>query len=402
VTARPRFLLDTESLLRAVRTDGPSRELLQAGMIRDLALCTSTTILDELDDVLARPKFGIAAQDRSTIRRMVLAAADEIAVFTEAEAGSYVPGDPGDDHVVEAALRTKADAVVSQDRALHQAPLPAPGLQVISAEVACLRLRDGRPYGTLTLMTAAQEQEQREQLSKLAGPGRTARLGADTVFRERTEDLPFEQVDEGVRATVLDPVATAELAAEVVRNCGSGMALDTRHGTNFDRIAGIRHDAPGRGGLVPLDVIWHSADRAQLEAITNPDLPTSADYGFRDEPRHRFVLAGGIVVVLDGPGPDKEPDNRWLCLVDEPLASMPASRTRFRNLTESARYDFVRVTSLDPAGFSTSLDIWLAGGASGLLMPSAPSPYAIDLAFEICDGIADAHGLPTPRRQRSN
>jgi predicted nucleic acid-binding protein len=400
MTARPRFLLDTEGLLHAVRSDGPSRELLQAGMLRDLALCTSTTILDELDDVLARPRFGIAAQDRSRIRQMVLAAADEIAIFSEAEAGSYVPGDPGDDHVVEAALRTGADAVVSQDRELQRAPLP--GLGVISAEVACQRLRDGRPYGTLTLMTAAQEQEQREQLSKLAGPGRRERLGADTVFRELTEDLLYEQVDEAILAAVLDPTATARLAEEVVRRCGSGMALDTRPGSSFDYVAGTRHDAPGRGGLIPMDVIWYSSDRAQLEAITDPDLPTSADYGFLDEHRHRFVLAGGIVVVLGGPGPDGEPDNRWLCLVDEPLASLPPSSTRLRTLTELERQNTVMVRSLDPAGFSTSLKVWLAGGPSGLLLPSAPPPYAIDVAFRICDAIAHAHQLPTPGRLDRN
>ncbi len=396
MTARPRFLLDTESLVRAVRSDGPSRELLQAGMIRDLALCTSTTILDELDDVLARPRFGISTQDRATIRRMVLVAADEIAIFTEEEAGSYVPGDPGDDHVVEAALRTRADAVVSQDRALRQAPLP--DLQVITAEIACQRLRDGQPYGTVALMTAVEEEQQREHLSKLAHPGRSYRFGADIVFREFTADLPYERVSEDVVAAVLDPVATAEVAAAAVRRCGSGMALETRHGTSFDYIAGIRHDAPGRGGLVPMDVIWYSSDRAQFEAVTHPGLPTSADWGFRDEPRHRFVLAGGIVAVIDGPGPDGEPDSRWLCLVDEPLASVPPSRTRLRDLREFARYHTARVISLDPAGFSTSLDLWLAGGPSGLLMPLARSPYAIDRAFELCDAIAVSHRLPTPRR----
>jgi len=400
VTARPRFLLDTETLLRAVRSDGPSRELLQAGMLRDLALCTSTTVLDELDEVLARPRLGIAAQDRSTIRQMVLAAADEIAIFTEAEAGSYVPGDPGDDHVVEAALRTRADAVVSQDRVLQQTPLP--GLRVIAPEVACHQLRDGRPYGTLTLMTVDEQRAEHEQLCKLAGPGRGPRPGADMIFRELTEDLPYEPVAEGVLAAVLDPTATAELAADAVRRCGAGLLLDTRHGTSFDYVAGIRHDAPGRGGLIPIDVIWYSSDRAQLEAIANPDLPTSADYGFRDEPRHRFVLAGGIVVVIGGPGPDGEPDSRWLCLVDEPLTSVPPSSTRYRNLTEFERYTTVRVTALDPAGFSTSLDIWLAGGPSGLLLPLAPSPYAIDAAFEICDEIAHAHHLPTPRHLDRN
>lgn len=396
MTARPRFLLDTEILLRAVRSDGPSRELLQSGMIRDLTLCTSTTILDELDEVLARPRFGIAAQDRFRIRRMVLAAADEIAIFDEEEAGSYVPGDPGDDHVVEAALRTTAEAVVSQDRALRRAALP--GLRVISPEAACQQLRDGRPYGAMTLMTMADQRGQHEQLCKLAGPGRGPRPGADRIFRGLTEDLPYESAGKDILAAVLDPATTAELAADVVSRCGVGMLLDTRHGTSFDHVAGIRHDAPGRAGLVPMDVIWYSSDRAQLEAIANPDLPTITDYGFLDEPRHRFVLAGGIVVVVGVAGPDGEPDSRWLCLVDEPLASVPASGNAFRRLMELEPYEVMRITALDPAGFSTSLDVWPHGGPSGLLLPSAPSPSAVDAAFRICDEIAAEHHLPAPTR----
>src|SRR6266498_942834 len=149
------------------------------------------------------------------------------------------------------------------------------------------------------------------------------------------------------------------------------MLFDTRHGTSFDYVAGIRHDAPGRGGLVPLDVIWYSSDRVQLEVVANPDRPAFTDYGFLDEPRHRFILAGGIVVVIGVPGPGGEPDSRWLCLVDEPLTSVPASSNPFRSLLELQPQEVVRVTSSDPAGFSTSLDVWLRGGPSGLLLPSA-------------------------------
>lgn len=394
MTDRPRFLLDTEVLLRAVRSDGPSRELLQSGMIRDLSLCTSTTILDELDEVLARPRFGIAAQDRFTVRRMLLAAADEIAIFEEAEARSYVPGDPGDDHVVEAAVRTDAGAIVSQDRALQRAALP--GMRVISPEVACRQLRQQRPYGATTLLTMADLRGQNEQLSKSAGPGRGARPGADGIFRELTGDLPYESAGKDVLAAVLDPSTTAELAAEVVSRCGAGMLLDSRHGTTFDYVAGIRRDAPGRGGLVPIDLIWYSSDRAQPEAIGNPDLPTASDYGFLDEPRHRFVLAGGIVVVVGVPGPEGQADSRWLCLVDEPLASVPSSSNPYRRLSELRPYEAVRVAALDPAGFSTSLDVWLRGGPSGLLLPSAHSPSAVDAAFRICDEVAAQHHLPAP------
>ncbi len=400
MTARPRLLFDTEVLLRAVRSDGPSRELLQSGMIRDLTLCTSTTILDELDDVLARPRFGIAARDRLSIRQMLLVTADEIAIFDGAEAGAYVPGDPGDDHVVEAALRTRAEAIVSQDRALRRATLP--DVRVISPEMACQQLREGRPYGATTLMTMADQRRQHEQLCNLAGPGRGPRPGADRIFRELTEGLPYESAGKDVLAAVLDPATTVELATDVVTQCGAGMLLDTRHGTSFDYVAGIRHDAPGRGGLVPMDVIWYSSDRAQLEAIANPDLLSATDYGFLDEPRHRFVLAAGIVVVVGVSGPEGEPDSRWLCLLDEPLAPVPSSSNAYRRLVELTPHEAVRVTALDPAGSSTSLDVWLHGGPSGLLLPSAPSPYAIDAAFRVCDRIAARHRLPAPMHSESS
>src|SRR5207247_4493716 len=111
----PRYLFDNESLIRAFRSDGPGRELLQRGMVRDLSLTTSTTILDELDEVLARAKFGISPRDRAEIRRLLLLAADDVTDFEEREASRHVPGDPGDDHVVEAAVRTSADALVTKD-----------------------------------------------------------------------------------------------------------------------------------------------------------------------------------------------------------------------------------------------------------------------------------------------
>jgi hypothetical protein len=243
-------------------------------------------------------------------------------------------------------------------------------------------------------MTAGEQRAQSERLRELAGPGRSPRLGADMILRGLTKGLRYEPIDEGVLAAVLDPPATAELAADVISRCGAGVRLVTRHGTGFDQVAGIRHDAPGRGGLIPLDVIWYGQDQDQPAAISTPDPPSGADRPFRDEPRHRFVLASGIVTVIDGPGRGGEPDIRWLCLVDEPLLSVPPSMTRFRTLTELEPSGTVRVATLGPAGVSTSLDVSLAGGPSGLLLATALSPSAIDAAFAICDEVARTRRLP--------
>jgi putative PIN family toxin of toxin-antitoxin system len=394
VTERPRYLLDTETLIRAFRSDGPARELLQRGMVRDLSLTTSTTILDELDEVLARPKFGIAPGDRSEIRRLLLVAADEMADFEEADAARHVPSDPGDDHVVEAALRTRASLLVTKDPDFKEVTDPPFG--VLGDGEACEHFRKGVPYGHLLLLSPQDQQAQRRRLASSRTGGDGLRRGAYDSFRELTSSFALTDVSEEASACLLGPEETAELATGLVRACGQGLSLDIRDGGNFDYLSGTRYDVPSADAPAALDLIWYSSERARAEAIAQPKAPTVANFGWADDHRHRVVLAGGILVVAAVRGPEDEPDLRLLVPVAEPLAATPKIKNDYRIAYTGRSATSLHVVSLDPAGFSSSTSTWLAGGPSAILTPTALPPDALIIAFLTADRASRGFGLPVP------
>ena len=394
MTERPRYLLDTEALIRAFRSDGPARELLQRGMVRDLSLTTSTTILDELDEVLARPKFGIAAGDRADVRRLLLVAADEVADFQEAEAARHVPSDPGDDHVVEAALRTRASVLVTKDPDFKE--MTGPPFGVLGDGEACEHFRQGVPYGHLLLLSPEDQQAQRRRLASPRTGGDGPRRAAYDSFRELTSSFALTDVSGEVSACVLGPEETAELATELIRACGQGLLLDIRDGGSFDYLSGTRYDVPGSDAPAALDLIWYSSERAQTEAIAQPEAPTVADFGWADDHRHRVVLAGGILVVAAVRGPENEPDVRLLVPVGEPLAATPKIENDYRITYTGRNATSLHILSLDPAGFSSSTSTWLPGGPSAILSPTALPPDALIIAFLTADKASRAFGMPVP------
>ena len=111
-------MLDTNVVVAALMWSGPPRQLLQAARERRVELFTSTPLLAELTDVLARPKFApkIAAS---------LLSADELVERYAALATVVRPAtiprtapDPDDDLVIATALAAKAELVVTGDHAL--------------------------------------------------------------------------------------------------------------------------------------------------------------------------------------------------------------------------------------------------------------------------------------------
>ncbi len=391
---RPRYLLDTEALIRAFRSDGSARELLQRGMVRDLSLTTSTTILDELDDVLARPKFGIAAADRTEVRRLLLLAADEVADFEEREAPSHVPSDPGDDHVVEAALRTGADVLVTMDPDFGE--VADPPFRVLADGEGCEIFRQGMPYGELALLSPRDQQAQRRRLASSRKGRDSLRRAAYEPFGDLTDTNTLTDVSAKVSAGLLGPAETAELATELIRSCGQGLLLDTRDGGSFDYLSGTRYDVPVSGAPAALDLIWYSSGRAQAEEIARPEAPTVSDFGWADDHRHRVVLAGGILVVAAVPGPEGEPDVRFLVPVAEPLVAPPKIRNDYRITYTGRNGTSLHVVSLDPAGFSSSTSTWLPGGPSAILIPTALPRDALHIAFLTADRASRDFGLPVP------
>ena len=95
------------------------RQLLQAAREKKLQLCTSTTLLLELTDILGRAKFArkfAAAQlsvDQLVERYTLLTTVVHPATITPT-----ILNDPDDDQVLACALAAKAEPIVSGDRHL--------------------------------------------------------------------------------------------------------------------------------------------------------------------------------------------------------------------------------------------------------------------------------------------
>ena len=114
-----RVVLDTNVVASGFLWGGMPRQLLQAAREKKLQLCTSTTLLLELTDILGRAKFArkfAAAQlsvDQLVERYTLLTTVVHPATITPT-----ILNDPDDDQVLACALAAKAEPIVSGDRHL--------------------------------------------------------------------------------------------------------------------------------------------------------------------------------------------------------------------------------------------------------------------------------------------
>jgi putative PIN family toxin of toxin-antitoxin system len=113
-----RLVLDTNVVASALLWSGPPRQLLQAARERRVELFTSTPLLAELSDILARPKFApkIAASLLSVDELVDRYA--QLATLVRPTSIPRIAPDPDDDLVLATALAAKAEFVVTGDRSL--------------------------------------------------------------------------------------------------------------------------------------------------------------------------------------------------------------------------------------------------------------------------------------------
>lgn len=136
------IVLDTNVVLSALLWRGTPHQLLIAiGKCSDIQLYSSTVLLEELAEVLARPS---AARQLALLGKPwheVLA--DYAEVVEPAEPGSVprvVAGDVDDDQVIAAAVAARADLIVSGDRR-HVPPLGRhQGIDIVAAAEALRRI----------------------------------------------------------------------------------------------------------------------------------------------------------------------------------------------------------------------------------------------------------------------
>ncbi len=138
---RPHIILDTNVLISASLFGGLPREILKLIVAGIIDCSLSLPILDELKDVLQRPKFGLSAQQ-------AMAIVEELSTLC----GVVVPlrrirsicADPNDDRILECALEARADAIVSGDAHLLDLGMYE-GISILSPSEFLRMMREGMP-----------------------------------------------------------------------------------------------------------------------------------------------------------------------------------------------------------------------------------------------------------------
>ncbi len=109
---RHRLVLDTNILISAVLFGGNPRRILELVISGTVDCTLSVAILDEVRDVLQRPKFGFSPQVCFDIVEELRALCDIAAPSANLD---IVRSDPDDNRILECALEAEADFIVSGD-----------------------------------------------------------------------------------------------------------------------------------------------------------------------------------------------------------------------------------------------------------------------------------------------
>jgi uncharacterized protein len=112
---RQRIVLDTNVLISAILFGGLPREVLELVISGEIDCSLSLSILDELRDVLRRPKFGFSVEQSLQVLEELHAVCD---VTYPVERIHLLDSDPDDNMILECAIASKAQFIVSGDRHL--------------------------------------------------------------------------------------------------------------------------------------------------------------------------------------------------------------------------------------------------------------------------------------------
>lgn len=112
-------MLDTNVLVSALLWTGPPHELLHAARMGTAVLVTSPALIEELRDVLARPKLASRiAQLGTSAGELMESMLRRVVVVEPATVEAAIAADPDDDHVRACAVAGQVRWIVSGDRHL--------------------------------------------------------------------------------------------------------------------------------------------------------------------------------------------------------------------------------------------------------------------------------------------
>ena len=107
-----KIVCDTNILISGILFGGKPREILRLCSSGTVTNCISPVILKEVEEVLLRPKFGIKEKQVYEIIRLFR---DTFTLVSPDRRLSAVTANPDDNRILETALATEADAIVSSD-----------------------------------------------------------------------------------------------------------------------------------------------------------------------------------------------------------------------------------------------------------------------------------------------
>lgn len=115
----PRLVLDTNVLVSALLWTGTPNAIMEAADAGRAVLVASPSIIDEVRDVLGRPKLAprIAALGTS-VDELMEALVAAVEVIEQPTVEPVIGADPDDDHVLACAVAARARSIVSGDRHL--------------------------------------------------------------------------------------------------------------------------------------------------------------------------------------------------------------------------------------------------------------------------------------------
>ena len=119
-------VLDANVLVSAaISTAGPPRQIINAWVDGRLDLLASPALIDELSDVLSRPRFRrwISAQ---TAAEFIAGLQESAVIIDDPPEPAALTPDPDDDYLIALARAGGADYLVSGDRHLTELPDPDP------------------------------------------------------------------------------------------------------------------------------------------------------------------------------------------------------------------------------------------------------------------------------------
>ncbi len=108
----PRIVLDSNVVISAFLFGGVPARLLELALDGSIECFTSLQILDEIRDVLMRPKFGLSSDQALTLIEELH---DLCQVVSPEERVLAVVDDPDDNIILECASTADADFIVSGD-----------------------------------------------------------------------------------------------------------------------------------------------------------------------------------------------------------------------------------------------------------------------------------------------